>query len=96
MDHNYYVYIISDNTRSTLYIGVTNNLESRRCQHRNPDKAGFTQQYHCVHLVYYEQFPDIFAALERERQLKGWRRAKKVALIATMNPHFKDLSEDWQ
>jgi putative endonuclease len=95
MDHNYYVYIVSDNTRSTLYIGVTNDLERRIYEHRNPDKASFTQQYHCVHLVYYEQFPDVHAALAREKQLKGWTRKKKDALIATMNPHLEDLAANW-
>ncbi len=95
MDHNYFVYIVSDNTRSALYIGVTDNLERRLFEHRNPEKASFTEQYHCVHLVYYERFPDILAAIAREKQLKGWRRAKKDALIKAMNPRFIDLSEDW-
>ena len=77
MDHDYFVYLLSDNDRSTLYIGMTNNLQTRLWQHRNPERPSFTQRYHCIILVHYEHFPDVLAAIAREKQLKGWTRAKK-------------------
>jgi len=95
MDRNYYVYILTDKGRHTLYIGVTNDLTGRLWQHRNPEKTSFTQRYHCIVLVYYEQFPDPLSAIAREKQLKGWRRSKKVALIEQMNPRWEELSADW-
>ena len=95
MDHGYYVYILTDNHRSTLYIGVTNDVVSRLWQHRNPERPSFTQRYHCTHLLYVEQFDEVNAAIAREKQLKGWRRAKKVALIESQNPRWDDLSEQW-
>jgi putative endonuclease len=96
MDHNYYVYILTDKSRSTLYIGVTNDLTKRLWEHRNPEKASFSQQYHCILLMYYEHYGDVNAAIAREKQLKGWRRAKKIALIEKENPRWEDLSADWQ
>ena len=95
MDHGFYVYILTDNHRATLYIGVTNDLASRLWQHRNPDRASFTQRYHCTHLLYVEHYDDANAAIAREKQLKGWKRAKKVALIESQNPRWDDLSEQW-
>jgi putative endonuclease len=94
MEHNYLVYILTDKDRSTLYIGVTNDLTSRLWQHRNPEKASFTQRYHCILLVYFEHYPDANAAIAREKQLKGWRRSKKVALIEKGNPRWEDLSAE--
>ena len=94
--HDYWVYIVSNNTRSTLYIGVTSELEGRVWQHRSGAKPGsFSQRYHCVHLVYHEHFREIRDAIAREKQLKGWRREKKEALIATLNPNWDDLAADW-
>jgi len=66
---------------------------SRLWQHRNPERSSFSQRYHCVHLLYVEHYDDVKAAIAREKQLKGWRRAKKVALIEKQNPHWEDLSE---
>ena len=89
---NYYVYILSSATDHTVYIGVTNDLIRRVYEHRNhlaPDS--FTSRYHVHKLVYFEQTTDIRAALEREKQLKGWRRSKKNMLIEKMNPQWKDL-----
>jgi putative endonuclease len=83
---------MSNKTRSTLYIGITDNLERRVSQHRAGEIAGFTQQYHCTRLVYFEHFRDVRSAIAREKQLKGWRRDKKNALIAKKNPHWNDLS----
>ena len=95
-NHDYWVYIVSNNTRSTLYIGVTSELEGRVWEHRSGAKPGsFSQRYHCVHLVYHEHFREIRDAIAREKQLKGWRREKKDALIATLNPNWDDLAADW-
>ncbi len=91
---SYYVYIMSNNTR-TLYTGVTNNLEKRVLQHKRKLLPGFTRQYNLNRLVYYETFGDIRAAIQREKQIKGWLRTKKVALIVAANPHWRDLSEGW-
>jgi len=96
MDHNYFVYILTDKGHKTLYIGVTNDLQKRLWEHRNPEKPSFSQRYHCIHLVYYEHFCDVRDAIAREKQLKGWRRAKKIALIEKENPRWEDLSADWQ
>jgi putative endonuclease len=90
----YYVYIMSNNTR-TLYMGVTNNLERRVFQHKHKLFPGFTCRYNINHLVYYETFGDIHAAIQREKQIKGWLRAKKVALIVGVNPAWRDLSQGW-
>ena len=95
MNRDYFVYILTDKARKTLYIGVTNDLPSRLWQHRNPEKVTFSQRYHCIVLVYYEQFPDPLSAITREKQLKGWRREKKNALIEQMNPLWEELSADW-
>jgi putative endonuclease len=75
-----------------VYIGVTDNLERRISQHRTGEIPGFTQQYHCIYLVYFEQFGNVRAAIAREKQLKGRRREKKNALIAKKNPHWDDLA----
>ena len=94
--HDYYVYIVTNNTHSTLYIGVTNDLLVRVWQHRAGERPGtFSQRYHCAHLVYFEHHREIRDAIAREKQLKGWRRAKKNTLIATLNPHWDDLAADW-
>jgi putative endonuclease len=92
---NYYVYILAS-FRRVLYIGVTSNLERRISEHRNRLVPGFTARYQVVSLVYYESTPDVYAAIAREKQLKSWRRSKKVALIETHNPNWHDLSESWQ
>jgi putative endonuclease len=90
----FYVYILASRSR-TLYIGVTNNLEHRVYQHKQNMGSEFTSKYNVHHLVYYEVFTDIRAAIAREKQLKGWLRAKKIALIESANPDWDDLSEGW-
>jgi putative endonuclease len=90
----YYVYIMTNNSR-TLYTGVTNNLERRVYEHKHKLVPGFTSKYNITQLVYYETTPDIYAAITREKQIKGWLRAKKIALIESANPHWADLSEGW-
>jgi putative endonuclease len=90
----YYVYIMTNNTR-TLYTGVTSNLERRVLQHKRKLLSGFTREYNINRLVYYETFGDVRAAIRREKQIKGWLRAKKVALIVAGNPAWRDLSQGW-
>ncbi len=91
---NYYVYILASASR-TLYTGVTNNLERRVIEHRRKLIPGFTARYRINRLVYFEVFGDIRAAISREKQIKGWLRAKKIALIESSNRDWKDLSDDW-
>ncbi|TAK34508.1 MAG: GIY-YIG nuclease family protein [Chloroflexota bacterium] len=90
----YYVYILSSASR-TLYVGVTNNLERRISAHKLGFGSGFTSMYGVGRLVYFESTTDVRVAIEREKQIKGWRRSKKIALIETMNPTWADLSADW-
>ena len=88
----YYVYIMASATNVTIYIGVTSRLIRRVYEHKNHlDPNSFTSKYNVHKLVYFEQTTDVKVALEREKQLKGWRRSKKNALIEKMNPQWKDL-----
>ncbi len=89
-----YVYIMSNRSKK-LYVGVTSKLELRAWQHKNHVFVGFTSRYLLDRLVYYEKFSRIGAAIDREKQIKGWKRVKKMALIVSMNPTWRDLSEDW-
>jgi putative endonuclease len=93
-DMNYFVYILT-NKSLTLYIGVTNNLERRTLEHRSGLIPGFTAKYHLTLLVDYELFSDIRVAIQREKELKGWMRIRKIRLIESVNPSWKDLSEGW-
>ena len=79
----------------TLYTGVTNNLERRVQEHKSKKIAGFTKKYNITYLAYFEETDDIGDAIVREKQIKGWLRAKKIALIESVNPDWRDLSEDW-
>ena len=83
------------NRSKTLYIGVTNDLERRVYEHKHRLVGGFTSKYHITRLVHFEATSDVNAALSRERYLKGWLRAKKVALVESINPDWRDLSEAW-
>lgn len=87
----YYVYILTCSSRR-LYVGVTNNLERRLYEHKNKIIEGFTKRYNLDQLVYFEQTPDVLSAIGREKQIKGWTRAKKIALIEATNPEWKDFS----
>jgi putative endonuclease len=91
MYNKYYVYIISNKVNTTLYIGVTYDLERRVEEHRSGLIPGFTQKYLCHKLVYYEEYSDINQAIDREKQLKKWSRSKKDWLIDSVNPLRKDL-----
>src|SRR5438067_13033328 len=84
-----YVYIMSNQSR-TLYVGVTNDLETRVHQHKSKQIPGFTAKYNITWLVYYEDFPDPMQAIEWEKRIKGWTRAKKLALIEEKNPRWED------
>ena len=88
--HIYHVYILAS-ASGVLYTGVTGDLESRVIQHKQKLLWGFTKQYNVTRLVYFEPFGQIKNAIRREKQLKSWRRDKKVALIRTLNPAFRDL-----
>lgn len=89
----YSVYIMASES-GVLYTGVTNNLEYRKSQHAQKFVDSFTARYNVHKLVYYEFHGDIRAAIAREKQIKGWLRKKKIALIESMNPHWNDLSAD--
>jgi putative endonuclease len=86
-------YILS-NVSKMLHVCVTNHLESRVFQHKAKLITGFTQKYNLHKLVYFEQFRDVREAIRREKQIKGWLRSRKVALIESINPQWKDLAED--
>ena len=94
-EKNYYVYILANKTNAVVCIGVTNDLMRRLWEHRNDMADGFTKQYHVHKLVYYESTTDVNEAIAREKQLKGWRRAKKNDLIESANPAWQDLAGDW-
>lgn len=92
--NTYYVYIMTNLSR-TLYVGVTNDLERRVWEHKQLKVEGFTKRYRITRLVHYEEYSQVHDALAREKQLKGWRRSKKIALIEEGNPGWQDLSAGW-
>jgi len=94
MPKTYYAYIMANQTQM-LYVGVTNSLERRVIEHKQKASDGFTSRYNLTRLVYFEEFGDIRDAIAREKQVKGWRRARKVDLISSMNPRWRDLADDW-
>ena len=87
----YFVYIMASRSR-TLYTGVTNDLNRRTWEHKHGETPGFTSHYRIGHLVYFEETENVYGAIVRERQIKGWTQAKKIALIESMNPTWEDLS----
>ncbi|HUA14985.1 MAG TPA: GIY-YIG nuclease family protein [Verrucomicrobiae bacterium] len=93
----FFVYIMTNRPRShALYTGVTGNLLRRVFQHKNKLMPGFTSRYNLTRLVYYEEFVYPDAAINREKEIKAWRRGTKIALIASMNPQWDDLARTWQ
>ena len=92
----YYVYILSSGINGTLYIGMTNNIQRRMYEHKNNLIDGFTQQYDVHLLVYLEETNSAPAAIQREKQLKNWRRTWKANLINEANPQWRDLAEDFE
>ena len=90
------IYIMTNYLETSLYIGVTSNLQKRVWEHKNKVVKGFTEKYNANKLVYYELTDSIETAINREKQLKRWHREWKINLIKEMNPEFKDLSLDWE
>ncbi|HUU85547.1 MAG TPA: GIY-YIG nuclease family protein [Phycisphaerae bacterium] len=90
----YYIYIMTNHSR-TLYVAMTNDLCRRVAEHRDGLTGGFTRRYRINQLVYFEEYRDVRDAIQREKQIKAWRREKKIALIEQVNPHWDDLSVAW-
>ena len=90
--YTYYIYILANKSNWVLYTGMTNNLARRVVEHKNKIIKGFTSKYNVDKLVYYEQTNDVTIAIEREKQIKGWTRKKKIDLIESMNKDWKDLA----
>jgi putative endonuclease len=91
---SYFAYIMASRSRN-IYIGVTGDLLKRVFQHKWKEHHGFTERYNCDRLVWFESYQDVTKAIAREKQLKGWLREKKTALIEKANPAWVDLSKDW-
>ena len=94
MTKHYFVYIMTSST-GTLYTGMTDNLARRVYEHKHKLSQGFTVRYNVNRLVYIESFGDVREAIAREKQIKSWRRSKKLALIRQSNPKWEDLSKEW-
>ena len=94
MTKQYFVYILASRLKR-LYTGITNNLVRRVLEHKQKKVSGFTARYDIMRLVYFEKTNDVRAAIEREKQIKGWLRKKKVTLVESVNPNWDDLSERW-
>ena len=94
MEKTYFVYLLASKSRR-LYVGVTSNLERRLYEHKHKLVDGFTKLNNIDRLVFFEATNDVRSAIEREKQIKKWRREKKIALIETMNPVWEDLSDGW-
>ena len=90
----YYTYIVASRSHN-FYVGMTSNIEERVWQHKNGVFEGYSKKYNCNRLVWFERYPFVQSAIAREKQLKGWSRAKKIALIERENPAWVDLSEEW-
>jgi putative endonuclease len=93
--NEYFVYMMTNRWHNVLYTGVTNSLQKRVWQHRNHTFPGFTKKYNCDRLVYFETYNQVEQAIAREKQIKGWLRVKKNALVASKNPEWNDLAADW-
>jgi len=93
--NSYFVYIMTNKYNTVLYTGITNNLERRVYEHKSKLIPGFTARYNVTKLAYFEEGMDINLAIAREKEIKGWLRKKKIALIEALNPKWRDLSEDW-
>ena len=94
--NNYFVYILTNKSNNVIYTGVTNNITRRIFEHKNKLVKGFTSWYNIDKLIYYEETSSIQSALAREKQIKGWLKKKKIALIELKNPSWKDLSTEFQ
>ena len=95
-NRRFFVYIMTNGSRShVLYTGITGDLLRRVFQHKSKLSPGFTSRYNLTRLVYYEEFVYPDAAIAREKEIKGWRRSKKIRLVESMNPYWRDLAEKW-
>ena len=94
--YNFYVYMRCNRWRTTLYVGVTDDLRRRVAERQSGAVPGFTKKYNVSQLVYFEPYQDIRFAIAREKEIKRWRREKKVALVEGMNPEWRELSESFQ
>jgi putative endonuclease len=90
----YYTYIMASRSH-TLYVGVKGNLHKRVFQHKWREHDGFTERYNCDRLVWFECHEEVGRAITREKELTGWRRQKKIALVEALNPTWQDLSREW-
>jgi putative endonuclease len=90
MQKKFYVYIMTNNSK-TLYVGVTNNIRRRIAEHKEMKVEGFTKRYRITKLIYFEEYADVRYAIDRETQIKTWRRQKKIDLINTMNPRWEEI-----
>ena len=95
-DYNYYVYILTNFNNKVMYIGVTNNLEGRLYEHKNGIFDGFTNKYNVKKLVYFVETNNIIEAIQREKEIKKWRREKKNLLVEMQNKEWKDISDNWK
>jgi putative endonuclease len=95
MDEKFYFTYVVASRSLTLYIGMTSDLQRRIFEHKRKLHEGFSATYNCDRLVWFERFVEVYEAISREKQLKGWTRAKKIALIERTNPTWIDLSEEW-
>jgi putative endonuclease len=93
-DYRFWVYILGSRS-GTLYVGMTNDLERRLFDHRAGIYPGFASRYGLTRLLYFEETTDVFEAITREKQIKGWSRGKKILLLESINPSWRDLSRDW-
>jgi putative endonuclease len=94
-NRSYWIYILTNKRNGTLYVGVTNDLERRVWQHKTKAIEGFTKQYGLDRLIHFEQFRDVNQAIDREKEIKGWLRKRKLGLIEKDNPEWADLSSNW-
>jgi putative endonuclease len=96
MNRQCFVYIMTNHWHSVLYTGVASKLDVRVFHHKTGATPGFTSRYHVDLLVHHEEKAEVLSAIEREKQIKSWNRRRKMDLIATMNPNWRHLSEDWE
>ncbi len=94
LSYNYFVYIMTNKHKNVVYVGVTNDIERRVFEHETGETKGFTKKYNCHYLVYYEHFTSIVDAIDREKEIKKWRREKKDKLISSTNPEWNFLNDE--
>jgi putative endonuclease len=95
MAKHYYVHILTNPTYTTLYVGVTNDIERRMYEHRHRLKEGFASRYNLTCLVFCEETGNVYDAIQREKQIKGWTRVRKIELIESVNPEWRDIADGW-